>query len=235
MSLKGKNPHAGAMPPATDADAAAAAAPLARRVSRPSWRDPRLVVGVVLVAGSVLAGAALLGGGDGSVSVWALRTDLADGSPVAASDLVAQQVGFLSTDEADRYLSAATAIPEGSTLVRAVGAGELLPRAALGASDLEPVVEVPVPVAAEAVPATVVAGSRVDVYVTADVRGGERVRSAQLVFDDVLVVAEPQDDGALGQGLTRQIILGLDASQDDELGPALARTSSGTVVVTRRR
>jgi hypothetical protein len=45
----------------------------ALRVRRPGWRDPRLWIGVVLVAGSVVAGARLLAAADDTVQVWSPR------------------------------------------------------------------------------------------------------------------------------------------------------------------
>ena len=60
-------------------DATDAATP-AQRVRRPGWRDPRLWIGVVLVAGSVVAGARLLAAADDTVQVWAAATDLGAGA-----------------------------------------------------------------------------------------------------------------------------------------------------------
>ena len=45
----------------TYAPSQAPASPAARRQTAPAWRDPRLVVGIILVTASVLAGAALFG------------------------------------------------------------------------------------------------------------------------------------------------------------------------------
>ena len=53
--------------------------PAATRTRSPGWRDPRLWVGVVLVTGSVVAGARILAGADDMTSVWAASGDLAAG------------------------------------------------------------------------------------------------------------------------------------------------------------
>ena len=47
------------------------------RGHRPAWRDPRLWIGVVLVAASVVAGARLLAAADDTVQVWAAVDALA--------------------------------------------------------------------------------------------------------------------------------------------------------------
>ncbi len=52
------------------------AAPVARRVRPPRWLDLRLVLGVLLVLGSVLLGARVVGAADATVPVWAAAGDL---------------------------------------------------------------------------------------------------------------------------------------------------------------
>jgi len=121
----------------------------------------------VIVAVSVLAGTKLFSSADESVSVWAARVDLSSGSPVHAGDLARREVNFPSAEVADRYLSADAAVPVDSMMLRAVGEGELLPRAALseaGPTDTGPVTEVPLSVPADAVPESVGTGSVVDVW-----------------------------------------------------------------------
>ncbi len=208
--------------------------PAARRPRRATWRDPRLAVGVAIVAASVLLGARLLGGADDTVAVWAVRADLSDGTTVRADDLVRRNVRFSSAADADRYLPADTALPTGATLNRAVGAGEMLPRAALAATGPTPLIEVPLAVATDAVPATVRSGSVVDVWVTPDASSVTRRTESIIVFDDVTVVSAPQTGSALGPSATRQVIVGIDSAQQDALASALAQTSTGAIVITRQ-
>ncbi len=208
--------------------------PPARRPAPATWRDPRLIVGVVIVAVSVLLGAQVFERADDTVSVWAVRGDLRSGTTVEASDLERRDIRFTDSRDADRYLPAGSALPEGTTLVRDVGAGEMLPRAALGRTGAEPLVEVPVAVAAEAVPATVGTGSVVDVWVTPDAGAGDAEVESVLVFDDVVVVAAPRTGSALGPSSTRQVIVGVDPAQEDGLAGALARAATGTIVITKQ-
>lgn len=215
------------------------ASPEASRVRRRPWRDPRLVVGVALVAVSVLVGARLLAGADDRVAVWAARSAMSTGQPVGPGDLVRTRVRFDSQHDADRYLSADAAPAPGTVLRRDVGAGELLPRAAISGRAAADLVEVPLSVPSDGVPATVRVGSVVDVWVTPDratVPAGEATPGrATLVFDDVSVVAAPRTATALGPTATRQVIIGVGGDQRSELSRALARLSGGSVVLTRQR
>jgi hypothetical protein len=141
--------------------------PTPRRVRPPRWLDLRLVLGVLLVLGSVLLGARIVGAADATVPVWAVTGDLAAGTELTAEDLVAVDVRLDAT--ADAYLSASTR-PEGRTLARAVRDGELLPRTAL--EEAEELVQLALPVQSGYVPPGLVRGQLVDVYAVADPAAG---------------------------------------------------------------
>jgi len=213
------------------------ASPPATRHRGSTWRDPRLLVGVVLVAGSALAGATLLSG-DETVDVWAVSEGLAAGEPLRTEALVRREVRFTDQADADRYLSADEPLPSGTALARDVGAGELVPRAALTGDEAAPVVEVPLGVAGEAVPATVGTGSRVDVWVTTGLDGtgaaADGSEPARLVLADVRVLAVSRGGAALGAAAPRQVIVAVEADQEDELSEALAAMAAGEVVLVRR-
>ena len=114
-------------------DATDAATP-AQRVRRPGWRDPRLWIGVVLVAGSVVAGARLLAAADDTVQVWAAATDLGAGARLTEEDLVATRVRFADEDTQAGYYTVDDELPADLQLVHGLGAGELVPRAAVGSA-----------------------------------------------------------------------------------------------------
>lgn len=214
------------------------AAPWARRLTTRQWRDPRLLAGIVVIALSVVLGARLLASADDTVPVWVATGDLPAGTTLSEEHLEQQRVRFASGELAQRYLSAAGAAPVGAVLRRPVGRGELLPRAGLGTAGRSDLLEVPLAVPAEFLPATVRAGTRVDVWVTrgrpAGVGDPAGEEDARLVFDDALVVAVPSVGGALGPSTTRQVIIGLAPERQAELGPALASLAAGTVVLTRQ-
>jgi hypothetical protein len=207
-------------------------APPASRAQSPGWRDPRLVFGVVIVAACVLLGARVLAGADDTVAVWSLRRDVPSGAALGSADLSPVRVHFAG-DGADRYLLASSALVPGSTVTHELAAGELLPRSAVTVSGGPDLVEVPLSVAPDDLPASVRRGASVDVWVTRKVAatGEDRVR-ARLVLDDVVVVAVPASGDSLAPRTTQQVIVGIEESRADDLADALGQMADGRIVLT---
>lgn len=101
----------------------------AQRLRRPTWRDPRLLVGVVIVVLSVVGVFALLAAQDRTVAVYAADRSLSTGDHLVSEDLRTVYVHL--PESADQYVSAEEGLPEGLQLTRLVGEGEILPAAAL--------------------------------------------------------------------------------------------------------
>jgi hypothetical protein len=207
--------------------------PAATRVQRPGWRDPRIGLGLALVAGCVLVGSRVMAAADETVPVWAAVRSLPAGAEVSAGDLELRRVHVADVETRGLYLTG-TAPPDGATVARDVAAGELLTSAALSDGPRVELVEVPLGVAPEALPATVRDGSVVDVWVTPEgARAGDGV--ARQVLDDVVVVDLPRAaDGFAPQG-ARQLIVGVPAARSADLGQAIGAVSTGHVVVTVTR
>lgn len=106
-------------------------APTAARLRRPGWRDPRLLAGVALVAAAVALGAWAVRSAQHTVPVYAARHVLVPGDAVGPGDLVVVDVR-LPEGAASGYASAQDAVPTDLVALRTVGAGELVPSAALG-------------------------------------------------------------------------------------------------------
>ncbi len=176
-----------------------------------------------------LLGARLLGGADDTVPVWSLRGDRVAGQSLGAGDLVPVRIRFGTASDADRYLSAADPLPEDAVLSRDVSQGELLPRGAIGSPGGTELVALPVTVPSEDVPATVRAGSRIDVWVTP-----EDASRAELVLQDVPVLALGTAEKSLSPNAGRQLIVGLDELRQRGLAVSLAALGRGAVVVTTR-
>ena len=204
------------------------AAPAPRRIRPPRWLDLRLVLGVLLVLGSVLLGARVVSEADATVPVWAVAEDLAAGTELAAEDLVAVDVRL--DDAASEYLSTSTR-PEGRLLGRAVRAGELLPRSALEeAADL---VQVALPVQAGFVPPSLARGQLVDVYALADPAAGavaDADGSVTVVVEQAPVQAlSGRTDGVLSTPTTTvQVVVAVPA---DEAADVLASIGGRPLVV----
>ena len=144
-------------------DRQSAAGTPARRLRRPSWRDPRLLVGVLLVLLSVVGVGVLLRAVDTTRPVLVARHALTPGQSVTSDDVAVAHVRIVGA--AQPYLSATRPL-EGLVVVRPVPPGELVPSAALGPAgrvDLRPVT-VPVDTT---VAAGLARGALVDVWVAA--------------------------------------------------------------------
>ena len=210
--------------------------PAARQARRPSWRDPRLAIGLALVCVSVLVGARVLQHADDTVPVLAARGPLAAGMPVTADDLVVVRVRFGSAADADRYLAASTELSDGAVLLRPVGPGELLPRAALGPADGQAAMELPLAVDPGRVPAGVHVGSRVDVWVTAsgdDSRpAGAPVRTERLLTG--VSVLSTTSQSAVGPSGVRQVVVAVPASEQRRLSRIVSRVGAGGLFLVGR-
>lgn len=173
----------------------------ARRLRRPTWRDPRLGVGILLVAGSVAVGTWAVDGAARTTEVYAARTDLTPGDVVDADALDVREVRLGAPEE--HYLLVADGVPAGSIAARTVGAGELVPRGALGVADAVDARPVVVPLGLT-VPADLGPGTVVDLWLTPPAaRAGtveEPVPPALLAAD--LVVAEVLEDSSIFAGGT---------------------------------
>lgn len=136
--------------------------PVASRLRRPSWRDPRLMIGIVLVASSVALGSWLVSSAQVTTGVYAVRDTLVPGAAIGPDQLEVVQVR-LDPAQAARYVAADADLPGGAVALRVVTTGELLPRDVLGAAadvDVRPV-----PISLDTEPADgVVAGALVDLW-----------------------------------------------------------------------
>lgn len=177
--------------------------PTARRLQRPSWRSGRLLVGVLLVLVSAVLGARAVAAADDRVPYWVAATDLSAGEPVAPDSLV--RVEARLPESTTGYVSAAQPVPDGLFLVRDVGAGELLPAAALGTG--ADVAVQRVRLRADAMSTQGLGpGDRVDVYVTAkDVSGRDTSPETVQLLDAVAVLGVSTEGASLGAGATTSV------------------------------
>ena len=214
--------------------------PAALRGQRPAWRDPRLWVGIVLVAASVVVGARVLATADDTVQVWAAARDLGAGQRVDADDLVAQRVRFADTDSLAGYFTVDAQLPADLELTRSVAEGELLPRGAAGAPDETGLVEVPVAVEPELVPPSVAPGDVVDVYVVAPLSADTRSGQDQQAPPDgpaltgATVVEAPDLASSFGTSGKRQLVLAVPEADAPTFFALLARYDAPSLTVVRR-
>jgi hypothetical protein len=139
-------------------------APVAPRLRRPGWRDPRLLVGLALVAASVALGSWAVRSAQATAPVLLVRQATVPGAALDADGLAVADVR-LGSAELDRYVRADEPLAPDAVALRVVGAGELLPRSAVGSADDLALRPVAVPAGSE-LPASVGAGSLVDLWLT---------------------------------------------------------------------
>lgn len=206
--------------------------PAATRSTSSGWRDPRLWVGIVLVTGSVVAGARLLSGADDMTAVWSASSDLVSGQTLTADDLVATRLRFDEAVDEARYLAVADELPGDLTLDRPLAAGELVPASALGEAPADDTVAVSIAVAAEHVPTDLDRGSRVDVWVIGEDR--RQRAAAEMVLGDVLILDAPVVSDAFAAATSRQLVLAVPEADEESLGLVLAASGDDRVRVVGR-
>jgi hypothetical protein len=206
---------------------------------RPGWRDPRLWVGVVILAASVLLGTRLVASADDTVEVWATSSDMGPGEEVTAADLVAVRVHFEDADGLAGYYRVQADLPADLQLTRAVGAGELLPRTAVGSGTRSGLLELPISVDPEQVPGSVAEGSVVDVYVVSPpsgVSGGATGASpgSGPAISAATVVDAPGVSTSFGSTGKRQLVLAVPDAEAAAFFALLARYDAAVLTVVRR-
>ncbi len=203
--------------------------PVARRVQPPSWRDARLLVGVLLVLVSVVLGALVVARADETAPVWAAAHVLTPGRSLVADDLTAVSVRLQGA--APRYLSAARPLAPGRVVLRTVAAGELVPGSAVGLRDGVDLRPVSVPVATD-VAEPLGPGVLVDVWVaTREPGGGTAVfTTPRQVATAVEVGGRSTRRGALGSSTASAVQLLLPPALVPDLIHAVDNGSRITLV-----
>lgn len=225
-------------------DLGATSVPPAVRTTTPGWRDPRLWVGVAIVAASVVIGSRVLASADDTVQVWAVADEVAPGTPLTEDDLVARRVRFADDEDLDRYVEVGAELPAELALSRALGAGELLPRSAIGVPEDGDTVTLSIAVPPLLVPTAIGPGSVVDVYVTGDAAGGASGADGGAagagvpepgvpVLDDVRVVAAPPAGESLSPGGERQVELAVPGDAVADYYAAVAGLTAPVVSITQ--
>ena len=174
--------------------------PTATRLSKPSWRDSRLVVGVVLVLLSMTVGAKAIAAADDTVPMYAAVATLVPGQPVTQHDV--KRVDVQLGADRRRYVAADHDIASGTFALRDVRPGELVPASALGGRDAIDLKPVSVPVDGGGA-AQLAAGSVVDVWVNARDRSSAAEKYGRPVktFEAAPVARTPDKSGG-GLGST---------------------------------
>lgn len=209
--------------------------PVAGRLRRPGWRDPRLLVGLVLIAVAVTAVSAMVRSADTTVPYYAARDTLTPGTVITEDDVVVVRArvsggGYIaadgSGDDAGNGDAGSTEAPWGKVVTRVVGDGELLPAAALAdPEDFDGrtiAVRTALPLAAG-----IDTGSLVDVYLTVERAGAPETR---LVASDLVVESVDTEDGSFSSSSTETVYVVVPQGDLEDFLDALAADGDISVV-----
>jgi len=210
--------------------------PKATRQARPRWLDPKLFLGILLVLASMALGARVIAQADATVEVWAVKddVDLAPSAPLDESVLVVRKVRFTRQEDADRYVSAREKIPEGARMVRAVGAGEFLPRNAWTTKPDRQLRDAPIPVEAGLLPKSLRQWDRVDVYFIPANDDSFPPKKGVLGASNVIVTQLPSGGGLGGGDGGATIRIALDEmSEGFSLEQLVANAGNARAVIVK--
>lgn len=184
--------------------------PTARRLTKPSWKDTRLLVGILLVLLSIVIGALAMSAADDRVGMWAAAGPLTPGQTIGESDL--QRVDVQLGDAQGDYLMSNERLPNGAVVDREVREGELVPRAAV----IDPTELDVQRVAVHVDPAylsNLVKGSRVTVFTAAPQAKGEDAAagSDEPEYEEFIRRATvhqlPRSSGVMSSGSRSSVII----------------------------
>ena len=181
--------------------------PTATRLRSPSWRDTRLLVGILLVLVSTVLGSVVVARADDRVPVYAAKGQVSPGQRLTGSDVV--RVDVLLGDGAAAYLPADRPVGDDTWALRDLRPGELIPAAGVGPAEAVTVQQVALLVDATSASA-LTPGSVVDVYVNRPVEGTTvglpTYAGPERALESVSVVRVAAEDGVLaGSAASRAV------------------------------
>lgn len=162
--------------------------------------DPRLILGLLLVAASVVGVVSLVAAADRTVPVLAAREALVPGDRLEAADLLTVEVRL--DQSGSRYIPA-DALPAGAVVTRPIGTGELVPLSAVGSAEGLRSSSVVLDVAG-ALPAGVLPGAPVDVWAAQQVEGG-RFDVPGVIASKATVVRLVRSESVVAGGATTAV------------------------------
>ncbi|RLY94609.1 hypothetical protein CWC38_10475 [Kocuria tytonicola] len=200
----------------------------AARFRRPSWRDPRLLVGLLLVLLSVTGVVLLVASINRSDPYYVAARDLAVGQRVTAEDLTTVDAHL--QDAATQYLGAGEPLHENAVVTQRVVRGQLVPAASVGTADA--LDRTPVGIALDTpLPAQAGPGAHVDVWVATPRPTGRGYAEPKKLVTGAEIAAVDTQDTALGGsgGVTVHVLV-----RQAQVGPlvdALGNDAKVTLVL----
>jgi hypothetical protein len=196
------------------------------------WRDPRLLLGLLLVLGATVLGARLAAAHDDTVEYWSVGKAATAGEPVTRDALSVTRVR-LSSASAGSYVRTdeeLTAPLEELVWAHEVSPGSLLAKDAIEPRSRTTRSQLPLNVAEGAAPADLDRGDLVDVWVGPG-PGDEPAGRARRVLERVRVAETGGDAAALSGSLAQTVLVDVDAAQLG--GTVVSTVAAGHVTLVR--
>lgn len=198
----------------------------APRLTKPSWKDPRLLIGILMVLAAVAGVVALVGSAGKTVPVLVAKESLVVGQKVNADSFKVVQAQLGEADA--KYLDPSDALEENAVVIRMVPKDELVPRSSIGHTDALDRKPASVTVD-EPLPKEVVVGSHVDVWVSLpDERNG--FKAPELMLPGAEVAAMNVAASSLGSGRNTQLMVLVTDEQMPKFLGAVANKAKVSVV-----
>jgi len=121
----------------------------------------KTILGGCLIAASFISALVISNSSSRMITVWSAAVDLGEGEVITAEDVVISKV--LLPSNAANYIDGQVSII-GSSVVRAIGAEELIPAYAVSEQIDEQLQQVPIAISTSQVPKDIGSGQRVDIY-----------------------------------------------------------------------
>jgi len=121
----------------------------------------KTILGGCLIAASFISALVISNSSSRMITVWSAAVDLGKGEVITAEDVVISKV--LLPSNAANYIDGQVSII-GSSVVRAIGAEELIPAYAVSEQIDEQLQQVPIAISTSQVPKDIGSGQRVDIY-----------------------------------------------------------------------
>ena len=198
----------------------------APRLKRPSWKDPRLLVGVLLVLVSVAGVTFLVGSADRTTEVFAAKDGIGVGERLTPENVIRAKVRLGDTEQ--HYITVADGLPQDVVAVQRIGKDQLVPRASVGSADRLDRKPVALNIA-QTLPSQATAGARVDVWVAQpDAKNG--FSEPKLILPGAEIAEVTTGSTALGSSKTTVLMVLVEDKQLPALLGAQANDAKISVV-----
>ncbi|MFM9141487.1 MAG: hypothetical protein ACKOOK_01330 [Actinomycetota bacterium] len=178
---------------------------------------PRYLLGLILIITSFISAFLISSASDRTITVWASSTDLAPGKIIEEKDITPVKVRLLSN--AEQYLDAKVEIV-GTSVVRRIGAAELIPSFALSARADTSLQRVPIQVERLMAPSGLSAGDIVDIFGVPNQMASQSGVVSELILESVGIEEIDNSGRELGGAI------GITLLVPDSLVPDLISTMS---------